>query len=668
MTKTLLILSIFIIFLLSFSGLYASDVDYLNSADLQSPVDYGIIVPDNSSHSDAINTVDDNYQKHNKIQNLGNLNAEDKSINIPHENGKKSVDINIQPTVKIYPRNYDSYVCNPLYGETFTESYSCDEEVISLDLNYEGMALRSYIVDQDFEPISLDYQIVTSEDLILSNQNSCSVGLTNFKDDISYTIIRVEFDNLNSNPINYDSKDSKQIPINNLYADTNTIGNIYLGNKNYIKGNAKELIIFEPKNIFIESNDLILKYGCDDYFEAVLTDDEDNFIQNQTVLFSIGQKTYAAKTDKYGIARIQINLKPGKYIIYTYFKGSDNYNKANSVNTIIIRENNESKTESGLVHSISENTVQNNTISQTLDSYDTISDSNLKTFSLNQIIKTSKSLKKYYQICGNLPETVKLASIEVNLHEFLYYQSRAILNIENKNEFGIKRINSINNGFLMDATSINNVLYKIRYLDAAEEVSNYILNNNCYVESIITSIGQISNTQLIDTFAGILDYYSYNNHLPEFVIVNGNNPSNLPSLKEDPLTLDDNLKEDILISACNVKMDLEEDKYFQLKLKDGFNNPLKNEQIFLTIKRYKLEYDIKKQYFNYKYANTTRYTVKTNNKGVALLKLNLKTGYYKVNAIFNKDGIFKSCSNEINVNTGDSNNYDGDSTQKLFNV
>ena len=114
------------IFLLSFSGLYASDVDYLDSADLQSPVDYGIIVPDNSSHTDAINTVDDNYQKFNKIQNLGNLNAENKSINTPHEKGKKSADINIQPTFKFPPRNDAYYVSNPLYGETFSECYSFD--------------------------------------------------------------------------------------------------------------------------------------------------------------------------------------------------------------------------------------------------------------------------------------------------------------------------------------------------------------------------------------------------------------------------------------------------------------------------------------------------------------------------------------------------------------
>ena len=318
------------IFLLSFSGLYASDVDYLDSADLQSPVDYGIIVPDDSSHTDAINTVDDNYQKFNKIQNLGNLNAENKSINTPYEKGKKSADINIQPTFKFPPRNDAYYVSNPLYGETFSECYSFDGEVISSDLNYEGMALSSYIVDIDFEPILLDYQTVTGDNLILSNQHSCSLGLTNFKDDLSDNIIRIELDNPNSNPINDDSKDSKQIPINNLYADTNTIGNIYLGNKNYIKGNAKEIIIFEPKNIFIESNDLTLKYGCDDYFEAVLTDENDNFIQNQTVLFSIGQKTYAAKTNSKGKAIFKITKlnKKGTFKGVIKFNGNKYYTKS----------------------------------------------------------------------------------------------------------------------------------------------------------------------------------------------------------------------------------------------------------------------------------------------------------------------------------------------------
>ncbi|WP_295722628.1 hypothetical protein [uncultured Methanobrevibacter sp.] len=524
------------------------------------------------------------------------------------------------------------------------------------------------ILNQNTLLTSLDSQTFITTNFIPLNydDNLYSDMLTNYKDVLSNHIVIIKF--VNPNPINYDSKDSEQIPITDLYTNTSSIGAVQLGSKSYTKSNSKDIIILEPIDIFIESNDLTLKYGCDDYFEAMLTDNEDNLIQDQTVLFGIGQKTYAAKTDNNGIARLQINLKPGKYTISTSFKGTDFYNEANAVNTITIADSGESEDLSGVGRSISKCTIQDSTISQKTDTKNTSIKNSVKTFSLNQIIQSSKSLKTYYAISGRLPETVKIASVEVNLSEFLYYESIAILNIENDYKFAIKRIDSIDEASLIDARLLNNKLYKIRYLDSAKEISNYILENHCGAENIITSIGEIPNTQLIEAFAGILDYYSKNNYLPEFVTMSGENPASLPNTKESSNSLDDAPKEDIQISACNVKMQSGENKYFEVKLNDGYGNPLKNEKISLALKRFKLEYDLQKRDWAYKYANTTEFTVKTNKNGIGLLKLNLKTGYYKVNASFNKDGIFKSCCNDINVNSFNSENFDGDSTQKIFSV
>lgn len=658
------------IFLVSFSGLYAGDVDHLDSADLQSPVSEEIIVPDDSSNTDAINTVDDNYQNlNNNVPNLGNSNAENtQGTNNSLESSKDSNDVNVQFTTKNSTRDGIYYDKDPLVGDTIKEFTSYDGVIYYPSSNVINIEDSFEILNQNTFPDYEDSQTFITTNFIPSNYDDYlySEMLTNYKDVLLNPIVIKEFEN--PNPINYDSKDSKHFPITNLYANTSSIGVVHFGSKSYTKSNAKDIIILEPKDIFIESNDLILKYGCDDYFEAMLTDNEDNLIQDQTVLFGIGQKTYAAKTDINGIARLKINLKPGKYTIHTSFKGTDFYNEANAVNTITIADSGESGKESGVVRSISNPAIQDNTISQKTDTKDTSIESSVKTFSLNQIIQSSKSLRTYYTISGKLPETVKIASVEVSLSEFLYYESMAILNIEKDYKFAIKRIGSIDEASLIAAKSVNNKLYKIRYLDSAKEISNYILENNCGADNISTSIGEIPNTQLIEAFAGILDYYSQNNHLPEFVTMSGGNPASFPITKESPNSLDETPKEDIQISACNVKMQSGENKYFEVKLNDGYGNPLKNEKISLALKRFILEYDFQKHDWTYKYANTTEYTVKTNKKGIGLLKLNLKTGYYNVNASFNKDGIFKSCCNDIKVNTFNPKNFDGDSTQKIFSV
>ncbi len=660
------------IFLLSFSGLYASDVDHLDSADLQTPASNEVIVPDDSSSADAINTVDDDYQDHNNYLNPGYSNAENSQDGMTHLESSKKSNSNIKVTTKTCPRDDTYYATDPLDGQTIAEFDNFKAgEVLTTNLDLKFNVVKSNVLIQEFKPtVSNDYQTIVADVNLISSgldEHGGSVSLTNYMDDLSNDVVMVEFDNLN--PIHYESEDSKQIPTTNLYADTTSIGTTYLGNKAYAKSNAKQIIILNPKDIFIESNDLTLKYGYDDYFEAVLTDNEDNIIQDQTVLFSIGQKTYAAKTDKDGIARIQINLKPGKYTIYTSFKGTDFYNEANAVNTITITGSSESRLGSGVVRSISESTIQDNTNSQKTDTKDTSIDSSVKTFSLNQIITASKSLRTYYAISGQFPETVKVGSVDVSLNEFLYYESMAILNIENDYRFAIKRINFNDEALKTGITSIDNEkLYKIRYIDTAKDVSNFILENNCGMDNIITSVGTLTNTQLIDAFAGILDYYSKNNVLPDFVTINGENPASLPIAEENSPSLDETeIEGDIQISASNVVMQSGENKYFEVKLNDGCGNPLSNEKISLTLKRFKLEYNLQKDDWAYEYANTNQFTVKTNKDGIALLKLNLKTGHYKVNASFNKDGIFKTCSNDINVNTNPQN-FDGDSTQKIFSI
>lgn len=75
------------------------------------------------------------------------------------------------------------------------------------------------------------------------------------------------------------------------------------------------------------------------YFEATLTQNNTP-IANEKVVFTINSVNYTKVTDSNGIAKLQINLNPGNYIIHTSFKDLRNTNKlvVRDSNTIFINE------------------------------------------------------------------------------------------------------------------------------------------------------------------------------------------------------------------------------------------------------------------------------------------------------------------------------------------
>ena len=63
------------------------------------------------------------------------------------------------------------------------------------------------------------------------------------------------------------------------------------------------------------ADDLTKKYGTPDQFKAKLLDDEGNPLTNTDVMFNINGIFYNRSTDSEGIAKLNIRLMPGEYII-----------------------------------------------------------------------------------------------------------------------------------------------------------------------------------------------------------------------------------------------------------------------------------------------------------------------------------------------------------------
>ena len=105
----------------------------------------------------------------------------------------------------------------------------------------------------------------------------------------------------------------------NLRNDTYIITSEYKGCQ--VANNVTVLPILTAK-------DLTKKYGTPDQFEATLVDGQGKPFANQTVAFNINGVLYQRTTNSDGIAKLNINLQAGEYIITSYY---DDFSIANKV-------------------------------------------------------------------------------------------------------------------------------------------------------------------------------------------------------------------------------------------------------------------------------------------------------------------------------------------------
>ena len=94
-------------------------------------------------------------------------------------------------------------------------------------------------------------------------------------------------------------------------------------NNSFISNSIKVLPV-------LSASDLTKKYRSSDQFKAKLVDGQGNPYPGQRISFNIGGSTYYRTTDSSGIAKLNINLGSGRYII------TSGYNGQNTVNTIIV--------------------------------------------------------------------------------------------------------------------------------------------------------------------------------------------------------------------------------------------------------------------------------------------------------------------------------------------
>ena len=139
--------------------------------------------------------------------------------------------------------------------------------------------------------------------------------------------------------------------------------------------------------------------------------------------------------------------------------------------------------------------------------------------SINSILNAAINLKTYIAANNALPDYVTLNDKKYSLSQFLYLASKAIVNINDGNFSDITVVN-VSSPASASTNQLSANLNKTQYLDVANRVASYILNNGQAPNYASSDIGNIPYSELLDAFSRILAYYSQNsNVLPNSVAI-----------------------------------------------------------------------------------------------------------------------------------------------------
>ncbi|MEE0934878.1 MAG: hypothetical protein U0L42_04325 [Methanobrevibacter sp.] len=377
----------------------------------------------------------------------------------------------------------------------------------------------------------------------------------------------------------------------------------YNGNGNYLpSSNANNIHVKAVGNVIetiLFGNDFTVVNGDNSTnYHVILSTLNGEFLQNQEIEFVIKGNTYHALTDGEGIAYLNVPFTPGAYKVVAKFYGADNLTKAYVTNYISV------KGETCYLYSM-------------------------------DVIKSFNNATQYYVALvdsNNLPLADKVIKFYINneTYEALTdingfacfdkilapgtYNITAIYQGNYPDEFA-----QVNNNITVLTTVVGEnivnyggVRLPVRFLD---NLGNNLSNTEVYF--IVNDLGYKVNTD-----SNGIGVFNYNLKVGSYDVMAIN------SLSGENKTF--NLKIVKTIVSGNLVKYYKGSQVFKATFKDKNGNLLKNTKVKFTV-------------------NGKSYSVKTNAKGVATLKINLKPGKYTITSLNTNTG--EKASNKINVKT-----------------
>ena len=153
------------------------------------------------------------------------------------------------------------------------------------------------------------------------------------------------------------------------------------------------------------------------------------------------------------------------------------------------------------------------------------------------IVTGANNLNNYYEANKVFPSTVTAGGYTFTLPEFFYLMSRAIYQIGNSNTNAIGIIEGVLAPNAPSGDTISSQdLTRTNLINVAKNVANFISSNKRAPNYASSSIGKIIYSELVDSFARALAFYSQNTRLPSYVTISYSSSSSSSSgsgLNED---------------------------------------------------------------------------------------------------------------------------------------
>lgn len=219
------------------------------------------------------------------------------------------------------------------------------------------------------------------------------------------------------------------------------------------------------------------QYYKNKYIQVKLTDANGKVIPNvalyMTFQTTTNKKTYKFTTDKNGIAKAEVTLTQN-YNVTFEFKETSKY-LASSKKVTVIKE-----------------------------------------LSLATIKTASANLKESIESTGKVPTEIKIGSVKYTMDEFLYLMTKAVININNGDNSGI-RIKAVSAAPNPTTKELKGQVQKSEIIKISKNLLNFFNSNSRSPNYLSSSLGNIPYAQMVHMYAKILEFDKREKRLCNYV-------------------------------------------------------------------------------------------------------------------------------------------------------
>ena len=298
------------------------------------------------------NNVGGDYEFENYILDFVVEKAPDKLIvNVSDYSYGKSGNLN----VKVTDMNGKA-ISGAINVTVDGEVYATDVDVTGgmADVSLENIALGNHTAEITFNSDNYKEAVVETQFNVIARDDSTYLSAENlvmsYKDGSSWQVILTDSDSDAISDatikigilgkvynIKTDEKGIAKLPIN-LASGTYDINATFEGSEDYAGSFANATITVNKAATSLLSENLVMSYRDGSSWEVTLVDDYGNAISDVNVALGVNGRTYNVKSDANGVARLTINLAPGTYEVNATFKGNSKYDASFTNATVTVNK------------------------------------------------------------------------------------------------------------------------------------------------------------------------------------------------------------------------------------------------------------------------------------------------------------------------------------------